>query len=56
MCVVELDMAIAYWNIVMKESFRFLEIWCTFLKVRELFMGWFLQAVISSSAVYHSER
>lgn len=28
----ELDMAIAYWNIVMKESFRFLDIWCTFLR------------------------
>lgn len=28
-------MAIAYWNIVMKESFRFLDIWCTFLKVEK---------------------
>lgn len=29
----ELDMAIAYWNIVMKERFKFLDLWCTFLKV-----------------------
>ena len=36
LCVTELDMAIAYWNIVMKESFRFLDIWCTFLRVRTL--------------------
>ena len=26
-------MAIAYWNIVMKDRFKFLEIWCTFLRV-----------------------
>ncbi len=33
-CVfIELDMALAYWNIVMKERFKFLEVWCTFLTV-----------------------
>lgn len=30
----DLDMAIAYWNIVLKGKFKFLDMWCTFLKVR----------------------
>lgn len=30
---IELDMAIAYWNIVLDGRFKFLEAWCTFLKV-----------------------
>jgi hypothetical protein len=29
----ELDMALAYWNIVLKGKFRLLEIWTRFLKV-----------------------
>lgn len=29
----DLDMAIAYWNIVLKGKFKFLESWCTFLQV-----------------------
>ena len=29
----DLDMALAYWNIVLKGKFRFLDIWTTFLKV-----------------------
>lgn len=28
----DLDMALAYWNIVMRGKFRFLDIWCQFLK------------------------
>ncbi|RZC35115.1 Cullin binding and/or UBA 4 domain containing protein [Asbolus verrucosus] len=28
----DLDMAIAYWNIVLKGKFKFLELWCTFLQ------------------------
>ena len=31
----DLDMAIAYWNIVLKGKFKFLDIWTKFLKVRE---------------------
>lgn len=27
----DLDMAIAYWNIVLKGKFKFLDLWCTFL-------------------------
>lgn len=29
----DLDMAIAYWNIVMKGRFKFLDLWCKFLMV-----------------------
>lgn len=29
----DLDMAIAYWNIVLKGKFKFLDIWCRFLQV-----------------------
>lgn len=29
----DLDMAIAYWNIVLPGRFKFLDIWCQFLKV-----------------------
>ena len=29
----DLDMAIAYWNIVLKGRFKFLELWCKFLQV-----------------------
>lgn len=29
----DLDMAIAYWNIVMKGRFKFLDLWCKFLQV-----------------------
>lgn len=29
----DLEMAIAYWNIVMQGRFKFLNLWCTFLKV-----------------------
>lgn len=29
----DLDMAIAYWNIVMKGRFKFLDLWCKFLTV-----------------------
>ena len=30
----DLDMAIAYWNIVLKGKFKFLEVWTKFLKVQ----------------------
>lgn len=29
----DLDMALAYWNIVMKGRFKFLDLWCSFLQV-----------------------
>lgn len=29
----DLDMAIAYWNIVMRGRFKFLHLWCKFLEV-----------------------
>lgn len=29
----DLDMAIAYWNIVLKDRFKFLDLWCKFLTV-----------------------
>lgn len=32
----DLDMAIAYWNIVLKGKFKFLEQWCKFLEVSYL--------------------
>lgn len=32
----DLDMAIAYWNIVLKGKFKFLDIWCRFLQVNKL--------------------
>ena len=36
----DLEMAIAYWNIVLKDRFRFLDIWCQFLQVSlEIFGG-----------------
>lgn len=31
----DLDMAIAYWNIVLKDKFKFLDMWCTFLQVSQ---------------------
>lgn len=30
---IDLDMAIAYWNIVLSGRFKFLDVWCRFLKV-----------------------
>lgn len=30
----DLDMAIAYWNIVLQGKFKFLDLWCKFLQVR----------------------
>ena len=36
----DLEMAIAYWNIVLKDRFRFLDIWCQFLQVSlEILVG-----------------
>jgi len=32
----DLEMALAYWNIVLRGRFRFLDIWSQFLKVRVL--------------------
>lgn len=29
----DLDMAIAYWNIVLDDKFKFLPLWCQFLQV-----------------------
>lgn len=30
----DLEMSIAYWNIVMRDKFKFLDLWCQFLRVR----------------------
>lgn len=30
----DLDMAIAYWNIVLDDKFKFLQLWCQFLQVK----------------------
>jgi len=32
----DLDMAIAYWNIVLDDKFKFLQLWCQFLQVNNL--------------------
>jgi len=32
----DLEMAIAYWNIVLKDRFKFLDLWCKFLTVSHL--------------------
>lgn len=37
----DLDMALAYWNIVLKGKFRFLDIWTKFLKVNNYCTLWF---------------
>ena len=34
--VVELEMALAYWNIVLRDRFKFLDLWCQFLQVQVL--------------------
>lgn len=31
---IDLDMAIAYWRIVLQGKFKFLDLWCQFLTVR----------------------
>ena len=31
--LVELEMALAYWNIVLRDRFKFLDLWCQFLQV-----------------------
>lgn len=33
----DLDMAITYWNIVMRGRFKFLNLWCRFLEVSSSF-------------------
>lgn len=38
----ELDMAIAYWNIVLKDRFQFLPLWCQFLQVSNLYSAFLL--------------
>lgn len=37
----ELEMAIAYWNIVLKDRFKFLDLWCKFLTVSWPSWMWF---------------
>ena len=37
---VELDMAIAYWNIVLRGRFKFLDLWCSFLQVTTTMHVW----------------
>lgn len=34
---IDLEMAIAYWNIVLQERFKFLDLWCKFLTVSVLY-------------------
>lgn len=35
----DLEMAIAYWNIVLKDRFKFLDLWCRFLTVSSTFLN-----------------
>ena len=30
----DLEMAIAYWNIILRGRFKFLDLWCSFLQVK----------------------
>ena len=39
----DLEMAVAYWNIVLRGRFKFLDIWCTFLKVN--FVGLYIDTL-----------
>lgn len=41
----DLDMAIAYWNIVLKDRFKFLDLWCKFLTVSDWQWRWVLTVV-----------
>ena len=34
----DLDMAIAYWNIVLDDKFKFLQLWCQFLQVSKFWI------------------
>ena len=34
----DLEMAIAYWNIILRGRFKFLDLWCSFLQVKIMFM------------------
>lgn len=43
---IDLDMAIAYWNIVLQGQFKFLDLWCKFLTVCVLFAKIFIASVI----------
>ena len=38
----DLDMALAYWNIVLKGKFRFLEVWTKFLRVCKYIILFFI--------------
>lgn len=38
----DLDMAIAYWNIVLDDKFKFLQLWCQFLQVSTYILILFL--------------
>lgn len=46
----DLDMAITYWNIVMRGRFKFLHLWCKFLEVswRKLF------SILESDCAYNT--
>ncbi len=34
----DLEMAIAYWNIILRGRFKFLDLWCSFLQVCKMFV------------------
>lgn len=37
----DLEMAIAYWNIILRGRFKFLDLWCSFLQVCDNFKTYF---------------
>ena len=49
----DLDMAIAYWNIVLSGRFKFLDLWCKFLQV-SLFLFCFKKFITKLKNIYHS--
>lgn len=46
----DLDMAIAYWNIVLDDKFKFLPLWCQFLQV-----GYLIHTYIYILYIYISD-
>lgn len=51
----DLDMAIAYWNIVLRGRFKFLDAWCKFLTVCTHHFGKHFTLCQSLGIIYHHE-
>lgn len=48
----DLDMAIAYWNIVLKDRFKFLDLWCKFLTVSSLALNRTVPSIKTLTCVF----